>query len=78
MNLLLGFIQSIWTKFYNTCVRNVPEQTRRIIGGAIILGAVIIFIFCTKGGKKGEMIGSWFLFWVSMICLICGVVYLSL
>jgi len=78
MNLMCGFIKSIWTKFYNTCVRNVPDQTRNIIGAAIIFGAILLFILCTKGGKKGEMIGSWFLFWVAMIALIAGVVYLSL
>ena len=33
---------------------------------------------CWGKDKKGELIGSWFLFWISIICLIAGVVYLSL
>ena len=78
MNLICGFLESLWTKFYNTCVRGVSAQTRYMIGGAIVLGAIIIFIACTKGSKKGEMIGSWFLFWISMLCPIAGIYYMTI
>ena len=78
MNLICGFIESIWTKFYNTCVRNIPSQTRYMIGGALILAAILIFVFSTKGGQKGEMVANWFLFWISVIVLVAGVVYVSL
>jgi hypothetical protein len=78
MNLICGFIESIWTKFYNSYVKNIPAQTRYMIGGALIFASILVFIFSTKGSKKGEMVGSWFLFWISALLLIAGVVYVSL
>ena len=78
MSLMCGFIQSIWTKFYNTCVRNVPDKTRYTVGACIVFASILIFILSTKGSKKGDMVGSWFLFFIAMIALIAGVVYLSL
>ena len=78
MNLLCGFFQNIWTKFYNACVRNISPSLKSTIGVGMIIGALIIFVFATKGSKKGEMIGNWTLFWISSIIFILGVVYLNL
>jgi len=44
----------------------------------MILGALLLFVLSTKGSKKGEMVGSWTLFWLSAILLVAGVVYLNL
>jgi hypothetical protein len=35
-----------------------------------------VFILSTKGAGKGEMIGSWFLFWISMALFIAALFYL--
>ena len=78
MGLLCGFFQNIWIKFYNTCVRDINPKLKSAIGVGMIVVSLILFIQCTKGSKKGEMIGKWSLFWISMIVFILGVVYLNL
>ena len=76
MNLLCGFFQNVWNTFYNTCFRNVDTKIRYTIGIFIIVLSIIFFILSTKGPKKGELINNWFWFWLSMIALIIGVLYL--
>lgn len=77
MNLLCGAIKNLWNEFYNNCVRNLDDRTKFIIGASCVLGAIVIFIFCTKGKDKAGMINNWFLFWVSIIVMVVGVFYLT-
>lgn len=78
MNLLCGALQSLWNNFYNTCVRNIDTRVKYSIGIALIVVSLLLFVFSTRGSKKGDMIGHWFLFWISMIVFIIGVIYLSI
>lgn len=78
MNLLCNAIKSLWTNFYNTCFRNVDLKLRYTVGLILIVAALIFFVLSTKGKKKGEMVNNWFWFWISMISLISGVLYISL
>jgi len=78
MNLLCGFLQNLWNKFYDSCVINIEPRIKSAISIGIIVLSIICFIFSTKKSKKGEMIGRWWLFWISSILLILGVVYVNL
>lgn len=78
MNLMLGVFANFWYSFYNTCFRNVDTQTRYTVGGVLVVLSIVAFIYCTKGKSKSELINNWFLFWISMILLICGVLYASI
>ena len=78
MNLLCGFLQNLWDKFYDSYVINIEPRIKSAISIGIIVLSIICFIFCTKKSKKGEMIGRWWLFWISSILLILGVVYVNL
>ena len=78
MNIMLNAIKSLWTNFYNTCFRNVDMSIRYTVGLILIVGSIICFILSTKGKNKGELINNWFWFWISMIALICGVLYMSI
>ncbi|MDY5676807.1 MAG: hypothetical protein SPK63_03345 [Eubacteriales bacterium] len=78
MNLLLGALQNLWNNFYNTCVRNVDNKVRYSVGIALIVAALLTFVACSKGKNKGMLINNWFLFWISMIFLIAGVLYMSI
>lgn len=78
MNLLCGFFQNIWDKFYYTCVLNIEPRWKSAVGVGIIVLSLIIFVFSTKKSKKGEVVGRWWLFWISSILLVCGVIYLNL
>ncbi len=77
MNKICGAIQNLWNEFYNTCVRNLSDRTRLIIGVSCVVAAMVIFIFCTKGKDKAGLINNWFLFWISVIVMIVGVFYLT-
>lgn len=77
MNLLCGFFQNIWNKFCETCV-NIEPRWKSAVGLGIIILSLITFIFCTKKSKKGEVVGRWWLFWISSILFVCGVIYLNL
>ena len=75
MSFLCGFISNIWNKVYDACYRTLDKSSRISIGAILIVVALLIFVFSTKGSKKGEMVGSWFLFWISAILMVLGVVY---
>ena len=76
MNLICGALKNLWLEFYNEYIRNVDDKTKAMIGGACILASMFMFILCTKGGSKTEMVNSWFLFWISMLLFIAGIAYL--
>ena len=77
MNLICGALKNWWYEFYNTYVRNLDDKTKITIGVACIVLSMIVFVLCTKGHNKSEMVNSWFLFWVSIILFLIGVFYLS-
>lgn len=78
MSILLNAFVNFWYNFYNTCFRNVDSKVRYGVGGGLIVLALLTFIACTKGKSKNELINNWFLFWISMIFLIAGVLYMSI
>ena len=78
MSLLLSAFANFWYNFYNTCFRNVDSKVRYTVGGALIVLSIITFIYCTKGKSKNELINNWFLFWISIIFLIAGILYMSI
>jgi hypothetical protein len=75
MSLLCGFINNLWNKIYDSCFRELSKSSRISVGGIFIVASLILFVFSTKGSKKGEMVGSWFLFWISAIAMVLGFVY---
>ena len=78
MNLLCGAIKNLWNNFYNTCFRNVDMSVRYTVGLVLVVAAIVFFILSTKGKSKSQMVNNWFWFWISMISLICGVLYMSI
>ena len=77
MNQLYGSIKNLWNSFYNTCFANVDMSVRVTIGIFLVVFSLIAFIQSMKGGKKSDLVGNWFWFWISMISFILSVLYLS-
>ena len=76
MNLLCGALKNLWYDFYNNYVKNLDDKTKAMVGGACVILSLFIFVLCTKGHNKAEMVNSWFLFWVSMALFLAGLYYL--
>ena len=67
MDLMCGAFKNLWTTIYNTCVKNLDDRTKYIIGGVLLVASMLVFVLCTKGHNKAQMVNSWFLFWISLI-----------
>ena len=78
MNLICDFFLNLWTNFYDKYILNVEPKLKATIGLGMIIISLICFIYSTKNSKKGEMIGKWWLFWISSILLVAGVIYLNM
>ena len=78
MNLICDFFLNLWTNFYDKYILNVEPKIKSTIGLGMIIISLICFIYSTKNSKKGEMIGKWWLFWISSILLVVGVIYLNM
>lgn len=78
MNLICDFFLNLWTNFYDKYILNVEPKLKSTIGLGMIIISLICFIYSTKNSKKGEMIGKWWLFWISSILLVAGVIYLNM
>lgn len=76
MNLICGALKNLWNEFYTNCVVNLDDRTKATVGFAFVIASIFVFILSTKGAGKGEMIGSWFLFWISMALFIAALFYL--
>ena len=70
-------IKALWNNFYNSTLANIDFRLKGIIGFTFIMISLISFIFCTRGKSKGNIVNNWPLFWISMITLIIGAIYLS-
>ena len=77
MNLLCGALKDFWNSIYNTYIRNLDNTTKVNIGIVCIVISIGLFILCTKGHNKAQMVNSWFLFWLSMIVFIIAILFLS-
>lgn len=77
MNLLCGAFKDFFVNLYYTYVKNLPDTTKTTIGIVCIVASMLIFVLCTKGHDKANMVNSWFLFWVSIIVFFVGVFYLT-
>jgi hypothetical protein len=77
MYLLCGAFKNFFVNLYYDYVKNLPDRTKNIVGLVCIVLSMFVFVLCTKGPKKGEMVNSWFLFWVSLILFFVGVFYLT-
>lgn len=76
MSQICGMLKNLWYNFYNKYVRGLDFKTKMIIGGVFVLLSIVIFILSTKGNNKTQMVNSWFLFWLSIILFIIGLLYL--
>lgn len=76
MNLLCGALKNLWYEFYNNYVRNLDDKTKVTVGLVCLCISMIVFVMCTKGHNKAEMVNSWFLFWLSIILFLVSMFYL--
>ena len=76
MNLLCGALKNLWYEFYNNYVKNLDDKTKVTIGLVCLVISMIVFVMCTKGHNKAEMVNSWFLFWLSIILFLVSMYYL--
>ena len=74
MYLLCGVISDFWNEY----VINASREMKSKIGLAMIIVSIILFVLCTKGSKKGEMIGKWWLFWISSALFVLSIFYINL
>ncbi len=78
MNLLNNAIKALWHQFYDSFWGNISSDGRIRIGLTLVIGALIVFVFSAKGSaKKGAFIQNGFLFWISVIMAIMGILYLT-
>lgn len=76
MHLFCGALKNLWLEFYNNYVIGLDDRTKVIVGFAFVVLSMFVFVMCTKGHSKSEMVNSWFLFWLSMGLLLAGLYYL--
>ena len=77
MNLLCALFQNFWNNIYSTYFKNLDPVLKSKIGYGLAFGSLIVFVLCTKNSKKGDMVGNWFLFWMSIMMFIGGILYLN-
>lgn len=77
MNLLCGALKNVLFDLYNKCVIGLDDKTKVIVGGICIMLSIGVFILCTKGKNKSDMVNNWFLFWLAIVFFAVGVFYLS-
>ena len=76
MNMLCNTFTDFWNKAYFTLVSNVESKVKVAIGVVCLIVSIFLFIMCTKGSSKSEMVNNWFLFWLSMIVFVVGLFYM--
>lgn len=76
MNTMCSGIETLWNSIYNTLFVSLNISTRVTIGLILLILSIIFFIQSSKG-KKSELVGNWFWFWISMITFILSILYLS-
>jgi hypothetical protein len=76
MNLLCGAVKNLWYNFYNNCIKNLDDKTKITVGMVCLLVSIGLFILCTKGHNKADMVNNWFLFWLSLIVFVVSMLYL--
>ena len=76
MNLLCGALKNLWYEFYNNYVIGLDDRTKVMVGGLCLILSIFLFVLCTKGHNKAEMVNSWFLFWLSMATFFVAIFYL--
>lgn len=77
MNLLCGALKDLWNNFYTNYIKNLDDKTKVTVGIACLIVSLFLFIMCTKGHDKANMVNSWFLFWLSIIVFIVSILFLS-
>ena len=76
MYLLCGALKNLCFEIYNNYVKNLDDKTKVMVGSACVVLSLFVFVLCTKGHSKSEMVNSWFLFWISMALFLAGMYYL--
>jgi len=76
MNLLCSAVENLWYNFYNKCIKNLDDKTKIIVGIVCLVISILLFIMCTKGKNKADMVNNWFLFWLSLIVFGVSILYL--
>lgn len=76
MNLLCGALKNVWFEFYNNYVRGLDDKTKVMVGGLCLILSIFLFVMCTKGSSKSDMVNNWFLFWLSICLFAVAVFYL--
>lgn len=69
---------NMFTAFFNriySLIRNLQPHVRGGIFFALIIGALVCFIYSVKGSKKDKMIKNWFLFFVSVLLALLSVAF---
>ena len=70
-------LKSFWNNIYYSFFENLDLRKKALLGFFCILGSIIVFIFCTRGKSKGNIVNNWFLFWISLILFIIGFLLVS-
>lgn len=75
MSLLNGILKSIWTDFYNNCVRDVSPAVKGVVILVMFVLALLCIYYAVKGSSKDAFIKNWFLFWCAIVLAVLGIVY---
>ena len=74
MNMMCNMFTAFYNKMYSA-IRNLQPHAKGGIFFALIIGALLCFIYAVKGSKKEKMIKNWFLFFVSILLTILSVAF---
>ncbi|HBP43485.1 MAG TPA: hypothetical protein DD621_02235 [Clostridiales bacterium] len=74
VGIMLNMFSAMWNKFYSA-LRGLPGYVKGIIIFAIVMSALVCFIFAVKGSKKDKFVKNWFLFFLCILLTIVGVVF---
>ena len=76
MNLLCGALKNLWYEFYNNYVKGLDDKTKVTVGILALILSIFLFVLCTKGPNKADMVNNWFLFWLSIAMFFVAIFYL--
>ncbi len=68
----MNFFEVIWNDF-TQFIRNMSTEVWGGIIFAICMGALISFIYATRGSKKEKLIKNYFLLYLSIALVLVGV-----
>lgn len=69
-------ISNIWNTIVDNYINGMEEETKKQVGIVMVVVALVLFAYSLKGAPKGQIVGSWVMFWLSAIIMSVSFLFL--